>query len=198
MIPKMRHSKVSRKTKETEISLELVLDGSGRSKIKTPINFLNHMLENFVKHASFDLTISAKGDVEVEDHHLVEDVGLCLGEALDKALGDRKGISRMGYAIVPMDEALATVAVDLGGRPYSVISIPYSEFADAKLGDLSKENIPHFFESFAVKGRLNLHVKVEGKNDHHKVEACFKALARSLRDAVSVTGQGIPSTKGSI
>jgi imidazoleglycerol-phosphate dehydratase len=194
----MRRSKVSRKTKETQISLELDLDGSGESDVNTPVNFLNHMLENFSKHSRFDLALKAKGDVKVEDHHLVEDVGLCLGEALDKALGDRKGISRMGHAIVPLDEALATVAVDLGGRPYSVIDIHYSEFKDAKLGDLSKENIPHFFESFATKGRFNLHIKVEGKNDHHKVEACFKALARALRDATCVTGKSVPSTKGVI
>ena len=194
----MRSSKVARKTRETQISLELNVDGSGRSKIKTPVNFLNHMLESLSKHSRFDLTVNARGDFAVEDHHLVEDVGLCLGEALDKALKERRGISRMGYAIVPLDEALATVAVDLGGRPYAVISIPFSEFKDAKLGNLSKENIPHFFESFAAKGRFNLHVKVEGKNDHHKVEACFKALARALYDATRVTCQGIPSTKGYI
>ncbi|MFZ2456482.1 MAG: imidazoleglycerol-phosphate dehydratase HisB [Candidatus Altiarchaeia archaeon] len=194
----MRTAKVSRKTKETQISLELNLDGSGKSKIKTPVNFLNHMLENFAKHASFDLTIDAKGDVEVEDHHLVEDLGLCLGEALDNALGDKKGISRMGHAIVPMDESLATVALDLSGRPYAVVDIPFSEYKDAKLGDLTKENVPHFFESFAARAKLNLNIKVAGKNDHHKVEASFKALARALRDAVRVTGKGIPSTKGVI
>lgn len=193
---KTRTSKVERKTKETQITLELNLDGTGRSKIKTPINFLNHMLENFSKHARFDININAKGDVKVEDHHLVEDVGLCLGEAFEKALGDRKGIARMGYAIVPMDESLATVAVDLSGRPYAKIDIPFSEFKDARLGDLTKENVPHFFESFAAKARLNLHVKVEGVNDHHKVEACFKALAKALYDATRVTGEGVPSTKG--
>jgi imidazoleglycerol-phosphate dehydratase len=195
---KPRTCMVVRKTKETQIDLELNLDGSGKSSIKTPVSFLNHMLEGFCRHATFDLKLSAKGDVEVEDHHLVEDVGLCLGEAVDKALGDKKGISRMGHSIVPMDEALATVALDIGGRPYSVISIPYSEFKDAKLGDLSKENVPHFFESFAAKARINLHVRVEGKNDHHKVEACFKALARALYDATRVTGRGIPSSKGVI
>ena len=194
----MRTAKVSRKTKETQITLELNLDGSGRSKIKSPVNFLNHMLENFVKHASFDLTISAKGDIGVEDHHLVEDLGLCLGAALDNALGDKKGINRMGHAIVPMDESLATVALDLSGRSYAVIDIPFSEFRDAKLGDLTKENVPHFFESFATKAKMNLHIKVEGKNDHHKVEAAFKALARALYDATRITGKGVPSTKGVI
>jgi imidazoleglycerol-phosphate dehydratase len=194
----MRTAKISRKTKETQISLELNLDGSGKSKIKTPVNFLNHMLENFAKHASFDLTIDAKGDVVVEDHHLVEDIGLCLGEALDSALGDKKGINRMGHAIVPMDESLATVALDLSGRPYALVDIPFSEFKDSKLGDLTKENVPHFFESFAAKGKLNLNIKVTGKNDHHKVEAAYKAFARALADAVRVTGKGIPSTKGVI
>ncbi len=192
----MRTAKIARKTKETQITLELNLDGAGRSKIKSPVNFLNHMLENFAKHASFDLTISAKGDVKVEDHHLVEDLGLCLGEALDKALGDKKGINRMGHALVPMDESLATVALDLSGRPYALIDIPFSEFRDAKLGDVTKENVPHFFESLASKGKLNLHLKVAGRNDHHMVEASFKALARALHDATRVTGKGVSSTKG--
>ena len=194
----MRIAKISRKTKETQISLELNLDGSGRSKIKTPVNFLNHMLENFAKHASFDLMVDAKGDIKVEDHHLVEDIGLCLGEALDTALGDKKGINRMGHSIVPMDESLATVALDLSGRPYAVVDIPFSEFKDAKLGDLTKENVPHFFESFAAKAKLNLNINVVGKNDHHMAEASFKALARALCHAVRVTGKGIPSTKGVI
>ena len=194
----MRTAKISRKTKETQISLELNVDGTGKSKIKTPVNFLNHMLENFAKHASFDLIIDAKGDIEVEDHHLVEDIGLCLGEALDTALGDKKGINRMGHAIVPMDESIATVALDLSGRPYAVVGIPFSEFKDAKLGDLTKENVPHFFESLATKAKMNLNIKVKGKNDHHMVEASFKAFARALRDAVRVTGKGIPSTKGVI
>jgi imidazoleglycerol-phosphate dehydratase len=194
----MRTAKISRKTKETQISLEINIDGSGRSKIKTPLKFLNHMLENFSKHAGFDLTIDAKGDIVVEDHHLVEDIGLCLGEAFDTALGDKKGINRMGHAIVPMDESLATVALDLSGRPYAVVDIPFSEFKDAKLGDLTKENVPHFFESFAAKAKLSLNIKVAGKNDHHKVEASFKALAKALCDAVRVTGKGIPSTKGVI
>jgi imidazoleglycerol-phosphate dehydratase len=195
---KTRTARIERKTKETQITLELCLDGTGASKIKTPVNFLNHMLENFAKHARFDLTINAKGDVKVEDHHLVEDVGLCLGEALDKALGDKKGIERMGYAIVPMYESLATAAVDLSGRPYSVIDITYSEFKDARLGDMTKENVPHFFASFANKGKFNLNLRVEGANDHHKVEACFKALAKALYDATRVTRTGIPSTKGLI
>ncbi len=194
----MRTAKIERETKETEIKLELNIDGSGKSKIDTPIKFLNHMLENFSKHSNFDLTIKATGDVEVEDHHLVEDIGISLGHAIDKALKDKTGISRMGHAIVPLDDALATVAVDLSGRGYSVIDLKFSEFKEAKLGDLGKETIPHFFEALAMNGKFNLHIKSEGKNDHHKVESCFKALARALHDATRITGKGIPSTKGAI
>ncbi len=194
----MRTAKIERETKETEIKLELNIDGSGKSKIDTPIKFLNHMLENFSKHSNFDLTIKATGDVEVEDHHLVEDIGISLGHAIDKALKDKTGISRMGHAIVPLDDALATVAVDLSGRGYSVIDLKFSEFKEAKLGDLGKERIPHFFEALAMNGKFNLHIKSEGKNDHHKVESCFKALARALHDATRITGKGIPSTKGAI
>lgn len=193
-----RKSKVNRVTRETKISLELNLDGTGESSIKTPLKFLNHMLENFSKHSRFDLVVKASGDVEVEDHHLIEDLGLCLGEAFDKALGDRKGITRMASIMVPFDDSLATCAVDISGRPYSRIEITYSEFREAKLGDTSKENIPHFFESFASKAKLNLYLKAEGKNDHHKVEACFKALAKTLFDASRITGKSIPSTKGVI
>lgn len=192
----MRTGKIERKTKETEIELELNLDGTGKSEIETPLKFLNHMLENFSKHSKFDLNVQATGDIEVEDHHLVEDMGICLGLALEKALGDKKGIQRMGDAIVPLDDALATVALDLSGRGYAKVEIPFSEFKDAKLGDLTKENIPHFFESFALNGKFNLHMKVEGKNDHHKVESCFKALAKALYDATRITGEEIPSTKG--
>lgn len=195
---KKRASKVERKTKETVIRLELDLDGTGKSDVKTQLNFMNHMLENLSKHARFDLQVRAEGDVHVEDHHLVEDLGICLGEALDKALGDKKGIARMAHAQVPFDDALATAALDLSGRPYAKIDIKFSEFRDAKLGDVSKENIPHFFESLASTGRFNLHLKAEGRNDHHKVEACFKALAKALYDATRVTGKGIPSTKGLI
>ena len=195
---KKRASKVERKTKETCIRIELDLDGTGISDVKTQLNFMNHMLENFSKHAKFDLKVNAEGDVHVEDHHLVEDLGISLGEALGKALGDKKGIARMAHAQVPFDDALATAALDLSGRPYAKIDIQFSEFKDAKLGDVSKENIPHFFESLAASGRFNLHLKAEGRNDHHKVEACFKALAKALHDATRITGNEIPSTKGLI
>lgn len=194
----MRTATVDRKTKETEISLKLNLDGSGNSKIDTPLKFLNHMLENFSKHSSFDLEISAKGDVDVDDHHLVEDVGIVMGEAFDKALGDKKGIARMAHRIVPMDDSKADVSVDLSGRPYAVVDLPFSQFEEKKVGDVTKENVVHFLESFALNGKFNLNIKVEGKNDHHKVESCFKALAKSLQDAVKITGEEIPSTKGTI
>jgi imidazoleglycerol-phosphate dehydratase len=194
----MRTSNVVRKTKETQISLELNLDGVGRSEIKTPLKFMNHMLENFSKHSRFDLKVDASGDVEVDDHHLVEDLGICLGQALDKALGDKKGIARMGSSCVPMDDALSHVALDLSGRSYARVDIPFSEFKDAKLGDVSKEALPHFFEAFASNGKFNLHINVDGRNDHHKVEACFKALAKALYDASRVIHGETPSTKGVI
>ncbi len=194
----MRTATIERKTRETEVSLKLNLDGSGDSNIDTPLKFLNHMLENFARHSSFDLDIYARGDVEVDDHHLVEDVGIAMGEAFDKALGDKMGIARMSNRIVPMDDSRADVSVDLSGRPYAVIELPFSEFHEKRVGDVSKENVVHFLESFALNGRFNLNVKVEGKNDHHKVESCFKALAKSLQDATRITGKGIPSTKGVI
>ncbi len=194
----MRTASVERKTKETEIRLELNLDGRGESDISSPLKFMNHMLEGFSKHSGFDLSVEAEGDVEVEDHHLVEDLGICIGEALNKALGDKCGIERIAHSLVPMDDSIATVAVDLGGRPYSLVDIKFSEFRDAKLGDVSKENIPHFFESLALNAKFNLYMRVEGENDHHRVEACFKALARALRNASRVSGDAIPSTKGVI
>ncbi|ODS42846.1 MAG: imidazoleglycerol-phosphate dehydratase [Candidatus Altiarchaeales archaeon IMC4] len=192
----MRSAKTTRKTGETDIRLELNIDGLGKSEIKTPLRFLNHMLENFSKHSRFDLRIIAVGDVDVDDHHLVEDLGICLGEAFQKALGDKRGIKRMAHSIVPMDDARAEVSVDMSGRPYAVVDLPFSEFHEKKVGDVSKENVVHFLESFALNGRFNLNVKVAGKNDHHKVEACFKALAKALYDATRVAGDAVPSTKG--
>lgn len=191
-----RKADVSRKTKETDINLELNLDGQGAYDIDCPLKFLSHMLEAFSKHSYFDLKLKASGDVEVDDHHLVEDVGICLGEAFDQALGDKKGINRMAHAIIPMDDARAEVSVDLSGRPYAKIDLPFSEFQDRRVGDTSKENIVHFMESFALRGKFNLNMKVEGRNDHHKTEAAFKGLARALKEAVRVTGKNIPSTKG--
>lgn len=194
----MRSVIINRKTGETSVELKLALDGTGKGRIATPLKFLNHMLKNFSKHSRFDLTVKAKGDTAVDDHHTVEDIGIVLGEALNEALGDKRGIARMAHAIVPMDDARAEVAVDLSGRPYAKIDLPFSQFHERRVGDVSKENIEHFLESFALNGKFNLNVKVEGKNDHHKVEACFKALAKALREAVTVTGSSIPSTKGVI
>jgi len=193
-----RKSRRERKTKETSVIVELDLNGKGKAKIDLPLKFLAHMLESFAKHSGFDLNIKASGDIEVDDHHLVEDVGIVLGEALNEALGDKKGITRMAHAIIPMDDARTEVSVDLSGRPYAVIDLPFSEFAEKKVGDVSKENIEHFLESMALNGKFNLNIKVDGRNDHHKVEAVFKALAKALREAVMVTGEGVPSTKGVI
>jgi len=195
---KQRKAKVSRKTKETDIQVEINLDGNGNSKVKTPLHFLSHMLESFSKHSGFDLKVKASGDVHVDDHHTVEDTGICLGEAFLTALGDKKGITRMAYSIVPMDDSKAEVSVDLSGRPSAQIILPFSEFHEKRVGDVSKENIEHFLESFAASGKFNLNVKVEGKNDHHKVEAAFKALAKAMKEATRVTGKNLPSTKGKI
>jgi len=192
----MRASKIARKTKETDVKVELNLDGTGKAKIKTPVKFLNHMLDNFAKHSRFNLNVTAKGDVEIEDHHLVEDIGICIGEAIDKALGNKKGIARTSYAIVPMDDSISTVTVDLSGRPYAIVDLPFSEFYEKKVGDLTKENVVHFFESMALNGKFNLRIETKGKNDHHKVESCFKAFAKALHDSTRIIGKEIPSTKG--
>lgn len=190
-------AKIKRKTKETEIDLDLSIRGTGKYEIKTGLEFLNHMLESFAKHSFFDLKINAKS-LDKNEHHLVEDIGICLGQALEKELGKKEGIERFGYAIIPMDEAVATVATDLGGRFYYNVNLPFSEFKEKQIEDTSKENIEHFLESFAINAKLNLYASVSGKNDHHKAEALFKALARALRMACSKTGKGIPSTKGKI
>lgn len=193
-----RSAEVERKTKETSIKVQLSLDGKGDCEAETPLKFLNHMLASFAKHSGFDLKVAATGDTDVDDHHVVEDTGIVLGEAFSKALGDKKGIMRMAYFIVPMDDAKAEVSVDLSGRPYAVIELPFSEFSEKRVGDVSKENVEHFLESFALNAKINLNMKVEGRNDHHKVEAAFKALAKALKEAVTVTGEDVPSTKGKL
>jgi imidazoleglycerol-phosphate dehydratase len=195
MLKMNRESNINRKTSETEIDLELDLDGSGQYQVETGIQFLNHMLESFTRHSLFDLKLEAQGDIEIDDHHTVEDVGIVLGEALSEALGDKKGIRRMAHALVPMDESLAMVAVDLSGRSYTVLDL---NFHHDKVGDLSTENVGHFLESLAQTGKINLHARVEGANDHHQVEAIFKALARALHDATRVVHDRVPSTKGVI
>ena len=194
----MRKGSVQRKTGETEIELTLVVDGAGKAEIATGIGFLDHMLTLFASHGLFDLTVRANGDLHVDEHHTAEDVFICLGKALDQALGDRRGLVRTAHSYVPMDEALARVAVDLGGRAYCVFE---SDFATPRVGGLGTDLIFHLFESLAIHGRLNLHAHVlYGRNDHHKIEALFKALARALDAATLLDArrQGVPSTKGTL
>jgi imidazoleglycerol-phosphate dehydratase len=195
MMKMKRESKIQRKTSETSIIVELDLDGTGEYQVETRIQFLDHMLESFTRHSLFDLKVEADGDIEIDDHHTVEDVGIALGEALQEALGNKKGIRRMAHALVPMDESLAMVAVDLSGRSYTVLDL---NFHQGKVGDLSTENVSHFLESLAQTGKINLHARCEGENDHHQVEAIFKALARALHDATRVVHDQMPSTKGVI
>ncbi len=194
----MRSAVVERKTNETQVALTLELDGSGRAEVDTGIGFLDHMLTLFASHGLFNLTVRARGDLHVDDHHTAEDVMICLGKAFDQALGDRAGIVRTWHSFVPMDEALALAVVDLGGRPYCVFE---AEFVTPRLGALRTDVIFHLFESLATHGRMNVHVQVmAGRNDHHKVEALFKALARALAGATRVDERrkGVPSTKGTL
>lgn len=194
---KLREVTIKRNTKETQIELNLNLDGSGNYEIKTPIGFLNHMLELFAKHGNIDLDIKAVGDIQNDEHHLVEDLGIVLGQAYAKALGDKKGINRYGFFILPMDEVLATSAVDFSGRIAFRFDCPFNR---EKVGDLSCELVYDFWDSFAQNAKINLHIKVEnGRNDHHKIEAIFKACARSIGMACEVDKRirnNIPSTKG--
>ncbi|WP_405275462.1 imidazoleglycerol-phosphate dehydratase HisB [Methanobrevibacter sp.] len=189
----VRNSNVSRKTSETEIDIKMNLDGSGNYNISTGVNFFNHMLESFSKHSMIDLDIQAKGDIEIDDHHTIEDVGILLGEAFSEAIGDKKGIKRMAHAIVPMDESVATVAIDIGGRSYCNMNL---DFKNEKIGDMTSDILIHFFESFAGSAKINIYGTVEGANDHHKAEAIFKAFAKSLKEAIKVEHDQIPSTKG--
>ncbi len=195
----MRKVHVQRQTAETQIAITLNLDGSGSHTVDTGLPFLDHMLRHLAVHGLFDLTVEAQGDLEVDPHHTVEDVALTLGMAFDQALGDRRGIVRMGHAYVPMDEALAFVAVDLSGRPYAVVR---ARWHGPSVGDIPNSLWPHFLESFAVTARCNLHARVlYGRDDHHQVEALFKALARALDAATALDprrGGTIPSTKGAL
>jgi len=188
-----------RKTKETEIMVKLDIEGSGRSKIDTGISFLNHMLELFAKHGTFDLELKGKGDLEVDQHHLVEDIGIALGEAFDKILGDRKGINRAGFFAMPMDETLAIFAIDIGGRPYLKFDV---KFKKDKIGDLNSELVYDFFEAFSNNLKCNIQVRsFDARTDHHNAEAIFKAFGRALKMAVSKDKKLkdlIPSTKGII
>ncbi|MCY4622173.1 MAG: imidazoleglycerol-phosphate dehydratase HisB [bacterium] len=190
-----RKATCRRSTKETRVSVMLDLDGSGDTTVRTGIGFFDHLLTSLAHHALFDLAVTTEGDVEVDDHHTVEDTALCLGEALGAALGDRTGIHRFGDARVPMDEAIADATVDVGGRPYSVTDL---ELANPAIGNLTAQNIPHALEAFARSAGITMHVTATGRNDHHVAEAAFKALARALRAAVSPDPRrsGVPSTKG--
>jgi imidazoleglycerol-phosphate dehydratase len=194
----MRTATINRKTGETDVALTLTVDGRGRAEVNTGVGFLDHMLTLFAHHGLFNLTVAAKGDLPVDAHHTVEDVAICLGQALDRALGDRAGIVRTAHSYVPMDEALALIAVDLSGRPYSVIDVAWATHA---LGAMDPDLVRHFLETVAIHGRLNLHARVEyGRNDHHKAEALFKALGRALDAATQVDArrEGVPSTKGQL
>jgi imidazoleglycerol-phosphate dehydratase len=192
-----RQAAVSRKTLETAITLDLVLDGSGRAEVATGIGFFDHMLCALARHGRFDLTLKCEGDLDVDDHHTVEDCALALGQALDQALGERRGIARFGSAFAPLDEALARAVVDLSGRPRAVVDLGLKREA---LGQISCENIAHFFTSLATTGRMALHLDVlRGANDHHRAEAAFKATALALRQAVRLDGSDqVPSTKGNL
>ena len=191
-----RKASVKRKTRETDIRLSLDLDGKGDSSVLTGVGFLDHMLTLLSRHSGIDLEVKAAGDTQVDYHHTVEDIGIALGQALKDALGDKSGLERYGWATVPMDESLARVAVDLGGRAYLVFKV---EFPTEKAGDFDMGLIEEFMQALANNAALNLHIEVPyGRNAHHISEAVFKALARALRQATRVTGGGIPSTKGTL
>lgn len=180
----MRKATVRRTTNETDVEVAINLDGRGTHNVRTSLNFLDHMLRSFALHGLLDLKIKAKGDTNIDDHHLVEDIAIALGQAIEKALGDKTGIRRFGSALIPMDEVLMLVSLDLSGRPHFESNL---EFRRVRIGDLTSEMINHFLKSLADNGRLNLHVSVmKGSNDHHKAEAVFKALGVALSDAVRV------------
>lgn len=194
---KKRGAEVERETRETTVRVTLDLDGTGRANIATGVPFLDHMLAQVAAHGLIDLDLAARGDLDVDAHHTVEDVAIVLGLALDRALGERQGIARMGDSFVPMDDALALVALDLSGRGYAVINV---EFLSPQLGTLATSLIPHFFETLALNARMNLHAKIlYGRDDHHKAEALFKAFGRALAQAVRVEPRrGTNSTKGTL
>jgi imidazoleglycerol-phosphate dehydratase len=193
----VRRAVIDRRTTETQIALSLGLEGQGRYQVSTGIRFLDHMLELFTRHGGFDLTVKATGDLDVDQHHTVEDLGIALGEAVSQAVGNRKGINRAGYFVMPMDETLAVAAIDLGGRPHTVVD---HKVKIQKVGDLQTELVHDFFEGFAMGARANVHLKVMyGRSNHHKIEAIFKAFGRALRVACAKDKQlakMLPSTKG--
>ncbi len=195
LVSKPRIATVKRKTGETDISIALNLDGTGKSRIDTGIAFFNHMLDQIARHGNFDLTIEAKGDYGVDGHHLIEDMAICIGEAFRKALGSKKGIERYSF-VLPMDDCLAQVAVDLGGRPWLVWEV---NFTSEKIGEMPTEMFFHFFKSFSDNAKCNLNIMATGTNEHHKIEAVFKAFARAMKAAVKLTDNfAMPSTKGKL
>jgi imidazoleglycerol-phosphate dehydratase len=197
-LPMTRTAKIQRKTNETEITLALNLDGEGRAKVATGVGFFDHMLELLARHAAIDLEIAAKGDLQVDQHHTVEDVGICFGQAIKQALGDKAGIRRYGHFTLPMEETLVTTAIDLSGRYFMVFN---ARLPTAKIGDFDSELVEDFWQATAANALCNLHVLLHhGRNSHHISEAIFKSLARSLRMAVEVDARtkGVPSTKGTL
>ena len=194
-----RKGKISRKTKETSISVELNIDGKGKYKIDTGIGFLNHMLEQLSKHSSIDMSIKAKGDTHIDLHHTTEDTGIAIGEALKKALNKSVGIKRYAHAMIPMDETLSRVAIDISSRPYLIWKV---KLKVEKLGEMDTELFKEWFQAFSQSAGITLHVEnIYGENSHHKIESCYKGLARSLKDALTIDKRvknSIPSTKGSI
>jgi imidazoleglycerol phosphate dehydratase HisB len=191
-----RVSELTRSTSETEISISLDLDGRGVADVSSGLGFLDHMLTSLARHSGIDMTLRAGGDTEVDDHHTVEDCAIVLGRALVEALGERVGIARFGSAYAPLDESLSRAVVDLSGRSWAEIHVPFTMDA---VGDVATENLIHFMRSLAIEGRMSLHVDlIRGDNDHHKAEASFKALAMALRAAVAVVGETVPSTKGAL
>lgn len=191
----VRTATVERKTKETEIAVTVDLDGTGKSSVATGLNFLDHLLDALVRHSRMDVTLTCKGDLHVDDHHTVEDCALALGEAVERALGDKRGIYRFGSAYAPLDEALARAVIDLSGRPYAYVELGLRR---EKLGDTATEMIGHALTSFAMAAKMTLHIELlRGHNDHHRAEAAFKALALALRHAIAHDGTtDVPSTKG--
>ena len=195
----IRKAKISRKTKETSIAVEVNIDGKGKYKIDTGIGFLDHMLEQLSKHSLIDISVKAKGDTHIDLHHTTEDTGIAIGEAINKAAGNRKGIKRYAHALIPMDETLTRVAIDVSNRPYLIWKV---ELKVEKLGEMDTELFKEWFQAFSQSAGITLHIEnVYGENSHHKIESCFKGLARSLKDAFEIDKRiksSIPSTKGKL
>jgi imidazoleglycerol-phosphate dehydratase len=190
----MRQASISRMTKETKIEIELVLDGTGNNEIETGIGFFDHMLKSFSFHSGIDLKIKCDGDLEVDDHHTVEDVGIALGQAFIEALGDKKGITRFGHMAIPMDDSLAMVTIDVSNRPFFVYNLSFDR---DRIGTMDTQNFKEFFQAFVNESRVNLHINLMyGQNEHHKIEAVYKAFAKAVKQAITVVSDQVVSTKG--